>query len=50
MLIWWLVRDAPPGARRERTTPERLVDVLRGVVSVWRIQGLGPILAVHTFV
>jgi predicted MFS family arabinose efflux permease len=49
-LFWWMVRDAPPGSRHEHPAPQRLIDIVRGVLAVWRIPGLAPILAIHTFV
>jgi MFS family permease len=48
ILFYALVRDAPPGPARA-PAGERLRDTLRGVLEVWRVPGLGPVLAMHTF-
>jgi predicted MFS family arabinose efflux permease len=47
VLFFASVRDAPEADAPGR--PERLAEVLRGVVEVWRTPGLLPVLAMHTF-
>lgn len=43
------VEDAPPGHAAGAPVRESMRDVLAGVLEVWRIPGLAPVLAVHTF-
>ena len=47
-LAWWrLVRDDPPHCFAPKRPSETLIEALRGQFSIWRLPGLGRVLALH---
>lgn len=48
VIFYLLIRDRPPGAAAPER-PDRFMDVIGGLASVWRTRGLLPVLAIHTF-
>jgi predicted MFS family arabinose efflux permease len=47
-LVWWrLVRDDPPDRPAPPRRAETLREALAGQVSIWRLPGLGRVLAMH---
>jgi predicted MFS family arabinose efflux permease len=47
-LAWWrLVRDDPPHCSAPKRPSETLIEALRGQFSIWRLPGLGRVLALH---
>lgn len=50
LAFYRLVSDDPPGRVMPLRQGESLAAVLAGLIAVWRTRGLGPVLAMHTFV